>query len=64
MWEQWVSSVAFLKAPLGERCPVDQGSLTAVLTSIDLLGETHVLAMGKGKGHVHLRRTLGHHLYM
>lgn len=61
---------------VGEFCGFSEGSFGGEMpsgsglpdctqvTSIDLLGETHVLAMGKGKGHVHLRRTLGHHLYM
>ena len=44
-----MSSVAFLKASLGEGCPGDQGPLTAVLTSIDPCGETRVLAMSKGR---------------
>ena len=44
-----MSSGAFLKASLGEGCPGDLGSLTAVLTSIALCGEIHVLAMSERK---------------
>lgn len=41
-----------------------QDSMTAVLSRIDMLGERHVLAIGEGKGYVHLTWTLSHGLYI
>ena len=60
VWEKWASSMALLRDPLWERCPVVQGSMTAVFSRTDVLGERHVLAMGQEKGLVHLTWTLGH----